>query len=104
MSFPPDLPDLLRLACRTGKMRINTFFSAQNGHQASLARSGQGWTVDHDRDPLVAIERVLRQQFGPMLERERAEKSAPRADPRQIDIEEAIAAATPDDDLAELIG
>lgn len=119
--FPPDLPDLLRLACRQGRMRLNTVFSAANGHQANLARSGQGWTVDSDPDPLVAIEKVLRAQFGSMLERERAEASshpgieACRAthetgsfrgitgDPLQIDIEEAIAAAG-DDDIAGLIG
>jgi hypothetical protein len=88
-----DLPDLLRLACRTGKMRLNVCFSAQNGHQASLARSGQGWTVEHDRDALAAIEKVLRQQFGPMLERERQS----RTDPRQIDLEEAIARASTED-------
>lgn len=96
-----DLPDLLRLACRTGKMRLNVCFSAQNGHQASLARSGQGWTVEHDRDALAAIEKVLRQQFGPMLERERQSRTAQAstADGRQIDLEEAIARASPVENL-----
>jgi hypothetical protein len=66
-----DIPDLLRLACAQGKVRLNVGFSARDGHQANLANSGEGWTVHADHDPLVAIEAVLRTRFGKMLERER---------------------------------
>jgi hypothetical protein len=112
--FPPDLPDLLRLACRQGKMRLNVWFGAREngrGHQANLANSGDGWTVDYDADPLEAITKVLRVRYGKMLERERVGQdsdhtvhpahddtlgrchAAPATEPQQIDIEEAIAAA-----------
>jgi hypothetical protein len=108
-SFPPDLLDLLRLACRQGRMRLNTSFGAGRGHQANLANSGSGWTIDSDPDPLEAIAKVLRIRFGKALERQRtgdpdaadAIHSEHRDDqggrytgqPRQIDIEEAIAAS-----------
>jgi hypothetical protein len=86
--FPPDLPDLLRLACRQGSMRLNLFFGARQdtgrGYQANLANSGNGWTVDYDGDPLEAMTKVLRTRFGKMLEREQVE--------------------VPDDDIADLIG
>lgn len=108
--FPPDLPDLLRLACGQGQMRLNVWFGARaNGrkHQANIANSGNGWTVDYDEDPLEAIAKVLRIRFGAMLERQRNPEPLPRCaadEPKQIDIEEAIAAAVDDDDLAGLIG
>lgn len=108
-SFPRDLPDLLRLACGQGQMRLNVFFGARaNGrkHQANLANSGNGWTIDYDEDPLEAIARVLRIRFGAVLERQRQNETVhivkPAGggtgtgvvvDPHQIDIEEAIAAA-----------
>jgi hypothetical protein len=72
MSNTPDLLDLLRLACGQGKMRLHVWFGSERGHQANLANAGDGWTVEHDRDPLVAIEKVLRIRFGKMLERKRA--------------------------------
>jgi hypothetical protein len=88
-----DLIDLLRLACSTGKLRLNVWHSAKNGYQANLARnSTDGWTVEHDKDPLKALEKALRAQHGGWLDRLRAEEAALN-DPRQIDIEEAIAAA-----------
>lgn len=93
-----DLPDLLRLACRQGSLRLHVWHSAERGHQANLANSGQGWTVDHDRDPLEAIAKVLRTRYGSMLERERV-----AVELQQIDIEEAIADAV-DADLTDLIG
>jgi hypothetical protein len=89
VTFPPDLPDLLRLACGQGQMRLNVWFGArENGrkHQANLANSGHGWTIDYDEDPLEAITKVLRIRFGAMLERQR------RTDP------------IGPDDLADLIG
>jgi hypothetical protein len=52
-------------------MRLNVWFGAEKGHQANLANPGQGWTVEHDRDPLEAIAKVLRVRFGKMLERQR---------------------------------
>jgi hypothetical protein len=70
--FPVDLPDLLRLACGQGKMRLYTSFSAERGHQSALARTGDGWDSDADPDCLVSMTKVLRQRFGNMLERERA--------------------------------
>jgi hypothetical protein len=69
--FPVDLPDLLRLACGQGKMRLYTSFSAERGHQSALARTGDGWDSDTDSDCLVSMTKVLRQRFGNMLERER---------------------------------
>jgi hypothetical protein len=108
-----DLPDLLRIACAQGKMRLHVGFSAQRGHQASLANAADGWTVASNRDPLEAITDVLRQRYGKMLERQRAGRSdaadavhpAHRgtADPRQIDLEEAIA-RTRGVDVEGLIG
>lgn len=71
MNFPSDLPDLLRLACGQGQMRLNVWFGAEKGHQANLANAGQGWTVEYDRDPLEAIAKALRVRFGAMLERQR---------------------------------
>jgi hypothetical protein len=70
--FPVDLPDLLRLACGQGKMRLYTSYSAERGHQSALARTGDGWDSDADPDCLVSMTKVLRQRFGNMLERERA--------------------------------
>lgn len=111
--FPADLPDLLRLACGQGQMRLNVGFGARaNGrkHQANLANAGQGWTIDYDEDSLEAITKVLRARFGAMLERQRNPEPLPScpADegwqpPQQIDLEEAIAAAV-DDDIDGLIG
>jgi hypothetical protein len=109
--FPPDLPDLLRIACSQGKMRLHVSHSSQRGHQASLANAADGWTVSSNRDSLEAIIDVLRQRYGKMLDRQRAgDPLAAEAvhpahrgttDPRQIDIEEAIAAVT---DVEGLIG
>lgn len=101
-----DLPDLLRIACAQGKMRLNVWHSAERGHQANLANTGDGWTCHSDRDPLVAIEAVLRVRYGKMLERKRAGLSTEGAvhpahrGPVQLDIEDAIAAV----DVAGLIG
>jgi len=67
-----DLEDLLRIAARSGKLRLHVWHSSKNGFQANLARSGEGWTVDHSHDALTAITKVLRQQWGKVLERERA--------------------------------
>lgn len=116
MTHPPDLPDLLRIACRQGKMRLNVGFSAANGHQANLANSGDGWTIHSDRDPLVAITEALRIRYGAMLERQRAgdPNAADAVHPahrggrytgeaRQIDIEEAIAAAVGADEFEGLL-
>jgi hypothetical protein len=122
-AFPPDLPDLLRIACGQGKLRLNVWISAQSGHQANLANAGDGWTVHSDADPLVAITEVLRIRYGGMLERQRqgrtdaAEAVHPAhrsggggrytGDPRQIDIEEAIERSVggePSVDVEGLIG
>lgn len=82
--FPHDLPDLLRLACGSGKLRLNVFHGASAEHgpryQANLANSGNGWTVDYRRDPLEAIAVVLRTRYGAMLERERAKLAAGERD------------------------
>lgn len=59
-------------------MRLNVWTSAEHGFQANLARSGQGWTVDHHTDPLEAMAKVLRLQFGAMLDRQRTENPEPR--------------------------
>lgn len=69
--FPLDLPDLLRAACASGKMRLHVGHSAERGHQANLANSGDGWTINYDRDPLEAIAKVLRTRFGRQVERQR---------------------------------
>ena len=107
--FPADLPDLLRLACGQGKMRLNVWFGArENGrkHQANLANSGNGWTIDYDEDPLEAITKVLRIRFGAMLERQRSgctSEELREIDPVHPDFADAVAAA-PDIDLEGLIG
>jgi hypothetical protein len=107
--FPPDLPDLLRLACGQGKLRLNVWFGAEKGHQANLANSGQGWTVEYDRDCLEAITRVLRVRYGPMLERmragasERAASDAVHIAHKESDYVDRCE-DTADDDLLGLIG
>lgn len=73
MTFPADLPDLLRVACKAqGRLRLHAIFSAELKWQAALANSGQGWTTDHNEDCLEAMTSVLRQRYGAMLERQRA--------------------------------
>lgn len=72
-----DLLDLLRLACSTGKLRLNVWHVGGKGHQANLARQvGDGWTIEHDEDPLVAIEKALRTQHGGWLDRLRRDAAA----------------------------
>lgn len=71
MSMPEDLPDLLRIACAQGAMRLNVWFGSREngrGYQANLSDTGKAWTVEYDRDPLEAIAAALRIRFGRMLE------------------------------------
>ena len=83
MTFPADLPHLLRLACAQGQMRLNVWFGSRDagrGYQVNLANSGQGWTVVYDPDALEGITEALRKCFGARLERMRAEAPAEFAD------------------------
>lgn len=81
--LPADLPDLLRLACRSGKLRLYVSHGSPHGYKADLARSGQGWDAETDPDALEAITKVLAGQYGRMLERERA--AAPDDEPADDD-------------------
>lgn len=69
--FPPDLPDLLRVAAKRGKVRLYLQYAsteAEGGRwEAAIANSGEGWTVEHHPDFLEAMHRVLVTKCGPQL-------------------------------------
>lgn len=96
-------------------LQIHIWPSETHGFQVNVSeKSGKAWTVEHGSDPVAALEQALRFRATGSAERavvvdvplktHATDKSDPwPADPRQIDLEEVIAATLVADEFEGLL-
>lgn len=83
-----------------GALQIN-LRPTKRGFQANVKdTSSDGWTCWTEEDPIDALREALRQRTCVRDHR----SVGPAAEPEQVDIEDAIAAAAPATDIASLLG
>ena len=83
-----------------GALQIN-LWPTKRGYQANVKdTSTDGWTCCTEADPIDAVREALRQRACCRDHR----SVGPAVEPEQVDIEEAIAAAAPATDIADLLG
>lgn len=84
-------------------IQIN-IWPCERGYQANVKETaGKGWTVSTNEDPVLALADALRHRVGGIATREIVIDPEPEQ-PKQIDIEEAIAATVSAGDADDFDG